>query len=82
MSPAAAKNSKSRTFDPDTFLATIGKGRRILAVPKKQTIYAQGDEADAVFYIQKGRVRLTVVLSPADYSLGSPEYPRHRSRVG
>jgi CRP-like cAMP-binding protein len=61
MSPAAAKNSKSRTFDPDTFLATIGKGRRILAVPKKQTIYAQGDEADAVFYIQKGRVRLTVV---------------------
>jgi len=73
MSPAAAKNSKSRTFDPDTFLATIGKGRRILAVPKKQTIYAQGDEAEAVFYIQKGRVRLTVVLSPADYSLGSPE---------
>lgn len=61
MGPAAAKNSKSRTFDPDTFLATIGKGRRILAIPKKQTIYAQGDEADAVFYIQKGRVKLTVV---------------------
>jgi len=33
----------------------------MVAVPKKQTIFAQGDEADAVFYIQKGKVRLTVV---------------------
>lgn len=32
-----------------------------MAIHKKQTIYAQGDEADAVFYIQKGKVRLTVV---------------------
>jgi CRP/FNR family cyclic AMP-dependent transcriptional regulator len=43
------------------FLATIGDGRKILAVPKKQTIFAQGDVADAVFYVQKGKVRLTVV---------------------
>jgi CRP/FNR family cyclic AMP-dependent transcriptional regulator len=50
-----------REFDPNTFLATIGEGRKILAVPKKQTIFAQGDAADAVFYIQTGRVRLTVV---------------------
>jgi CRP/FNR family cyclic AMP-dependent transcriptional regulator len=61
MSPAAEKNKKGRAFDPDTFLATIGEGRRMLAAPKKQTIYAQGDEADAVFYIQKGKVRLAVV---------------------
>jgi len=61
MSPAAEKNGKGRAFDPDTFLATIGEGGRILAVPKKQTIFAQGDEADAVFYIQKGKVTLTVV---------------------
>src|SRR5579884_827966 len=61
MSPATVKNKKERVFDPDTFLATIGEGRKILAVPKKQTIFAQGDEADAIFYIQKGRVRLTVV---------------------
>ena len=60
MSPAAAKNRNGRAFDPNTFLATIGDGRR-MAVPKKQTIYTQGDEADAVFYIQKGKVRLTVV---------------------
>ncbi len=56
---ALAKNN--REFDPDTFLATIGAGRKMLAVPKKQTIFAQGDAAEAVFYIQKGKVRLTVV---------------------
>jgi CRP/FNR family transcriptional regulator, cyclic AMP receptor protein len=39
----------------------IGDARQMLAVPKKQTIFTQGDEADAVFYIQKGKVRLTVV---------------------
>src|SRR5207249_10613770 len=36
-------------------------GRKMLAVPKHQTIYAQGDQADAVFYVQEGKVRLTVV---------------------
>jgi CRP-like cAMP-binding protein len=51
----------TREFDPYTFLATIGEGRKIVAVPKKQTIYTQGDRADAVFYVQKGKVRLTVV---------------------
>jgi len=52
---------KIREFDPNTFLATIGNGRKLVAVLKKQTIFVQGDEADAVFYIQKGKVRLTVV---------------------
>lgn len=61
MSPANTRNKRGRAFDPDTFLATIGEGRKILAVPKKRTIFAQGDDADAVFYIQKGKVRLTVV---------------------
>ena len=61
MSTAIAKNKKESVFDPDTFLATIGEGRKIVAVAKKQTIYPQGDEADAVFYVQKGKVRLTVV---------------------
>jgi CRP/FNR family transcriptional regulator, cyclic AMP receptor protein len=51
----------TRAFDPNTFLATIGAGRKSLAVSKKQGIFAQGDVADAVFYIQKGKVRLTVV---------------------
>jgi len=61
VSTAIAKNKKESVFDPDTFLATIGEGRKIVAVAKKQTIYTQGDEADAVFYVQKGKVRLTVV---------------------
>src|SRR5690348_14879516 len=60
MSSAAAAK-KNRAFDPNTFLATIGDGRKRLAVPKKQRIFTQGDGADAVFYIQKGKVRLTVV---------------------
>jgi CRP-like cAMP-binding protein len=52
---------KERRFDPDTFLATIGEGRKSLTVPKRQGIFTQGDAANAVFYIQKGKVRLTVV---------------------
>jgi CRP/FNR family cyclic AMP-dependent transcriptional regulator len=52
---------KKRDFDPKRFLAIIGEGRRIVLVPKKQTIYAQGEAGDAVFYIQKGTVRLTVL---------------------
>jgi CRP-like cAMP-binding protein len=60
MSPTAA-TKKSRVFDPDRFLATIGQGRKSLAVARKKTIFTQGDAADAIFYIQKGKVRLTVV---------------------
>ena len=60
MSPVAG-NKKNREFDPITFLATIGEGRKSLTVAKKQGIFTQGDAADAVFYIQKGQVRLTVV---------------------
>ena len=52
---------KAYAFDPREFLATIGKGRRIVAIAKQQTIYAQGAACDAVFYIQTGKVRLTVV---------------------
>jgi CRP/FNR family transcriptional regulator, cyclic AMP receptor protein len=58
-SVAVAK--KKRAFDPSTFLATIGEGRTSLTISKKQGIFTQGDAADAVFYIQKGKVRLTVV---------------------
>jgi len=50
-----------RKFDPKTFLATIGEGRKIIAFEKGKSIYAQGDPADAVYYVQKGKVRLTVV---------------------
>jgi CRP/FNR family transcriptional regulator, cyclic AMP receptor protein len=61
-----AKSSKNkRDFDPKKFLATTGKGRKVVACPMKQTIFAQADAADAVFYIQEGKVRLTVVSKAA-----------------
>jgi CRP/FNR family transcriptional regulator, cyclic AMP receptor protein len=60
MTPVAA-TKKPRQFDPKTFLSIINGGRKIVAFAKKQTIFVQGDPSDAVFYIQKGRVRLTVV---------------------
>ena len=54
-----AKNNPK--FDPKEFLATIGEGRKMLSVPKSGTIYSQGAACDAVFYIQNGKVKLTVV---------------------
>ncbi len=50
-----------RDFDPHAFLATIGEGRKSVLFRQKQGIVAQGDAADAVFYIQTGKVKLTVV---------------------
>src|SRR6202051_3968906 len=52
---------KKRDFDPNTFLATIGEGRKVVAFAEKQKIFGQGDAANAVFYIQKGKVTLTVL---------------------
>lgn len=48
-------------FDVKRFLANIGHGRKIVRVPKKDRIYAQGDACDAIFYIKKGKIKLTVV---------------------
>ena len=54
---------KKHSFDPRTFLSTIGEGRRALRFCKRQTVFAQGDATDAVFYIQNGKIKLTVVSS-------------------
>jgi CRP/FNR family cyclic AMP-dependent transcriptional regulator len=54
---------KIRLFDPRAFLAQAGLGRTIVDLKKKQTIFSQGDPADAVFYIQRGKVRLSVISS-------------------
>src|SRR5687767_15165628 len=48
-------------FNPHTFLREVGSGKTILSSPNKHTIFSQGDAADAVFYIQGGKVKLTVV---------------------
>jgi CRP/FNR family cyclic AMP-dependent transcriptional regulator len=55
------KAKSMRRFDPKAFLATIGDGRKILEFGKGETIFAQGDTADAVFYVQRGKIKLTVV---------------------
>ena len=54
-------SKKTRDFNPHAFLATIGEGRKAVLFPKKHGIFEQGDPADAVFYLQTGKVRLTVV---------------------
>jgi len=49
------------TFNPKEFLAKVGEGKTILEVRKDQIIFAQGDVANTVFYIQKGRVKVVVI---------------------
>lgn len=51
----------TRHFDTNAFLASAGIGRTILHCSEKQTVFSQGDAADAVFYIQDGSVRVSVV---------------------
>ena len=48
-------------FDPKAFLSKVGTGKTILEFEKNQQVFGQGDVADAVFYIQKGSVKLTVL---------------------
>lgn len=48
-------------FDPQAFLIIVGKGKTLLSARKKEILFSQGDAADAVFYIQTGKVKLTVV---------------------
>jgi CRP-like cAMP-binding protein len=61
MASPIALAKTGRQFDPKSFLATIGTGRKVVAYAKKAPIFTQGDAADSVFYIQEGKVRLTVV---------------------
>lgn len=53
--------SAKNLFDPNAFLAKVGTGKSISEFGKGQIVFAQGDAADSVFYIQKGRIKLTVV---------------------
>src|SRR5579872_2588612 len=48
-------------FDAEAFLASAGLGRQIVQLRPKQTFFAQGSPADSIFYLQKGRAKLTVV---------------------
>jgi CRP/FNR family cyclic AMP-dependent transcriptional regulator len=60
--PRTAKKQKgSVSFDPQVFLATVGVARTITQCPKGYKIFSQGDSAEAVFYIQQGRVKVKVL---------------------
>jgi CRP-like cAMP-binding protein len=52
---------RTAPFNPQTFLAQVGDSRTILLCKKHQILFAQGDTANAVFYVQAGRVKLSIV---------------------
>ncbi len=52
---------KDLQFDPAAFLADTGLGRTIVEIKANRPLFSQGSQADAVFYLQKGRAKLTVV---------------------
>ncbi|MGB7005127.1 MAG: cyclic nucleotide-binding domain-containing protein, partial [Pseudolabrys sp.] len=55
------KKAKKVPFNPKVFLATVSGGRSISKYRQNETVFSQGKPADAVFYIQKGKVKITVV---------------------
>jgi CRP/FNR family transcriptional regulator, cyclic AMP receptor protein len=57
------KRKSDKEFDPKVFLAETGKGRTLADYAKNDKIFLQGDLADAIFFIQKGKIKLTVVSS-------------------
>ena len=52
---------KKTEFDPYAFLSTIGKGREMMSFRKREIVFSQGDSSDGLFFIQTGKVRLSVV---------------------
>jgi CRP/FNR family transcriptional regulator, cyclic AMP receptor protein len=59
--PSKMLDLKSTTFDAVAFLAKAGLGRRIVQLNPKEAFFSQGTPADSIFYLQKGRAKLTVV---------------------
>jgi CRP/FNR family transcriptional regulator, cyclic AMP receptor protein len=65
--PANAKTSKRNNPSPDPYVATllgrVSEGKHVMSVPQGKKIFSQGDRADAIYFIQSGRVKITVVSS-------------------
>jgi len=55
------QRKKRAAFDPRVFLSKVGKGRTIAKLRMNQIVFAQGDAADSVFFIEQGKVKVTVV---------------------
>lgn len=88
---AVVRRRGRTSFDLKTFLAKAGEGRTISKYRKNQIVFSQGESADAVFYIQQGKVKLTVVseqgkeaviaiLGPGDF-LGEGCLNGHARRI-
>ena len=80
------KAASGLSFDPAVFLATVAAGREISKYSKKEVIFAQGDDADAVFYIKKGKVKVAVVSKQGKEAviaiLGSDEFVGEGCLIG
>src|ERR1039458_2412029 len=59
-----------RAFNPKTFLSTVGEGRKMVSFGRGQTVYAQGDVADALFVIQTGTVKVSAHAHGKEATLG------------
>jgi CRP/FNR family transcriptional regulator, cyclic AMP receptor protein len=59
--PDMANKTNQASFDPKVFLAKVGDGKTIQQFRKDQVVFAQGDVADTIFYVQKGRVKVVVI---------------------
>jgi CRP/FNR family transcriptional regulator, cyclic AMP receptor protein len=74
------------SFDAKSFIAKVGEGQRILKYGKDHIVFSQGEPADAVFYIQKGKVKVTVVSSQGKEAvialLGSDDFFGEGCRAG
>src|SRR6478609_4112433 len=79
-----ANEEKKVPFDPKVFLATVNGGRSISKYRTNQKVFAQGKPADAVFYIQKGKVKITVVSEQgkeAVVAVLGPDASKRRARA-
>jgi len=72
-SPKVRKMNK-KSFDVDAFLNTVDGGKSVANYQKNRKVFAQGDAADSVFYLQEGRVKISVVSA-----LGKESGPRSPS---
>ena len=72
------KSKRKPPFDPKTFLAKADGGKTITNYAERQIVFSQGDTADSIFYIQKGKIKLTVLSThgkEAGESDGGLGYP-------
>ncbi len=56
-----ARKAKNASFDPDVFLATVNHGRSMSEYRAGQVVFSQGDAADAVFHILRGKIKVAVI---------------------